>query len=86
MSVFKSGVPAHKPVPMPSVMPPCIPTPRYFDVEISYNDGTRQKFSSVEWIGGDDECIILLKNGTEWYIFKQSVKYINRIRVEEDKG
>lgn len=84
MSVFGLGLSPHKPVPMPSVMP-LIPVPRFYDVEIYYNDGTAQKFSNVEWIGGDDECIILSKNGTEQYIFKQAVKYINRIRVEEDK-
>ena len=85
MSVFKSDIPAHKPVPMPSVMPPCIPAPRYFDVEIYYNNGTEQKFSNIEWIGGTDDYIILSKNKYEWYIFTRAVKCINRIRVEEDK-
>lgn len=80
MSVF---IPKHKPVPMPSVAMPCIPVPRYFDVEIYYNDGTNQKYFNIEWIGGDDDCIILSKNKYEWYIFKQAVKCINRIRVED---
>lgn len=82
MSVF---IPKHKPVPMPSVATPYIPVPRYFDVEIYYNNGTEQKFSNVEWIGNTDECIILSKNKYEWYIFKRAVKCINRIRVEDEE-
>lgn len=82
MSVFGLGVSAHKPVSMPSVMP-CIPAPRYFDVEIYYNDGTEQKYFNVEWIGGTDECIILSKDESEWYILKQAVKYIKRIRIKD---
>lgn len=82
MSVF---IPKHKPVPMPSVMPPLIPVPRYFDVEIYYNDGTEQKYFNVEWIGGTDDCIILSKDEREWYILKQSVKYIKRIRIKDEE-
>lgn len=82
MSVFKSGIPAHKPVPMPCI--PGIPIPRYFDVEIYYNDGTDQKYFNVEWIGGTDECIILSKGESEWYISKQAVKYIKRTHVDSE--
>jgi hypothetical protein len=84
MSIFGSGLPAHKPVPMPSVMP-CIPAPRCFDVEIYYNDGTDQKYFNVEWIGGNDECIILSKDENDWYIFKQAVKYIKRTRIKDEE-
>lgn len=84
MSIFKSGIPAHKPVPMPPIMP-CIPVPRCFDVEIYYNDGTSQKYFDVEWIGGTDDCIILSKDESEWYILKRAVKYIKRIRVKDEE-
>lgn len=83
MSLFKSGIPAHEPVHMACI--PSIPLlPRYYDVEIYYNDGTSQKYFNVEWIGGTDECIILSKGESEWYIIKRAVKYIKRIRVDSE--
>lgn len=83
MSIFKSDILTHKPVSMACV--PFIPVPRFFDVEIYYNDGTDQKYFNVEWIGGTDDCIILSKGESEWYILKQAVKYIKRIRVEDEE-
>lgn len=83
MSIFKAGIPTHEPMPMPPIMS-YDPAPRFFDVEIYYNNGTQQKFSNIEWIGGTDEYIILSKNKYEWYIFKQAVKCINRIRVDSE--
>lgn len=84
MSVFGSGFSTHKPVSVPSIMP-VIPAPRFFDVEIYYNDGTDQKYFNVEWIGGTDECIILSKGESKWYILKQVVKYIKRIRIKDEE-
>lgn len=81
MSVFISK---HKPVPMPSIMF-CIPAPRFFDVEIYYNDGTEQKYFNVEWIGGTDEFIILSKGESKWYILKRAVKYIKRTRIKDEE-
>ena len=85
MSIFKSDIPAHKTVPMPSVVMPRILVPKYSDVEIYYNDGTSQKYFSVEWIGGTDECIILSKGESEWYIHKRAVKYIKRTRIKDEE-
>lgn len=84
MSVFRSARSPHEPVHMPSVAMPRIPVPKYFDVEIYYNDGTSQKYFDVEWIGGTGECIILSKGESEWYILKQTVKYIKRIRIKDE--
>ena len=82
MSVF---IPKHKPISMPSVAMPYIPVPKYFDVEIHYNDGTEQKYFNVEWIGGNDECIILSRDESDWHIFKQAVKYVKRIRIKDEE-
>lgn len=62
-----------------------LPASRYFDVEIYYNDGTDQKYFNVEWIGGTDECIILSKGESEWYIHKRAVKYIKRTRIKDEE-
>lgn len=83
MSVFGKERLVRKPVSMPPIMP-CIPVPRYFDVEIYYNDGTDQKYFNVKWIGGSDEWIIFSKGESDWYILKQAVKYIKRIRVDSE--
>lgn len=85
MSVFRSARSPHEPVHMPSVAMPYIPVPRQFDVEIYYNDGTDQKYFDVEWIGGTDDCIILSKGESEWYILKQAVKYIKRTRIKDEE-
>ena len=82
MSVF---IPKHKPIPMPSAVMPYIPVPRYFDVEIYYNDGTEQKYFNVEWIGDTGECIILSKGESEWHILKRAVKYIKRTRIKDEE-
>lgn len=73
-----------KPISMPSAMP-CIPVPRYYDVEIYYNDGTEQKYFNVEWIGGTDEFIIFSKDESEWHILKRAVKYIKRTRIKDEE-
>jgi hypothetical protein len=54
-------------------------------VEIYYNDGTKQKYFNVEWIGGTGECIILSKGEINWYIFKQAVKYVKRTRIKDEE-